>query len=218
MSSSSTVPTLEVENQSLAVLDPASFLTGIVVGNLFVNGIVAVTLYYLDVVVIDAIKSKDSTTTPKLYNHYLFDMMVGVTSGAAIRSAILSRYWLIGHVFCVVTVILSNGVIDFTYTLLSDLPHLKRQHPWLMNVMKTTRGFIVALWMTALLYCIVVLDRYNRVTAESEDIAADTRTVFAVVLPSVLVNFLFVWMYVQSRSACIRCIKLDHEEKGVVVY
>ena len=205
-----------VENQSLAVLDPASFITGIVVGNLFVNGIVAVTLYYLADVV-NAIKGKDSTTTPKLYNHYLFNMVVGVTSGAAIRSAILSRYWLVGHVFCVATVILSNVVIDFMFLVLCELPHLERQHPWLMNVMKATRGFIVALWMTALLYCIVVLDGYNGVTAESEDIAADTHTVFAVVLPPVLVHFLFVWMYVQSRSAYIRFVKLD-EEKGLVVY
>ena len=208
---SSAAATLQNGVESFVAIDAASLITGIVVGNLFVNTFVAVTLYYLADVVNATKSHKDSppssTITKTLYGHYLFLIAVGFASGAAMRSSIVCQYWLVGHVFCVATVILNNAVVDLTYAALSELSHLRRQHPWLMNAVRVTRGFIIALWMTTLLYCILVLDRYDGVTTQVEDMT-DTREVI-VFLPPVLVNSLFVWMYIKSRSVHARYIRME---------
>ena len=208
---SSVAATFQSGVESFVAIDAASLITGIVVGNLFVNAFVAVTLNYLADVVNATKSNKDSppsaTITKTRYDHYLFVIAVGFAIGAAIRSSIVCQYWLVGHIFCVATIILSNAVVDLTYAALSELSHLKRQHPWLMNAVRVTRGFIIALWMTTLLYCILVLDRYDGMTTHIEGMT-NTHEVI-VLLPPVLVNSIFVWMYIKSRFLHARYIKME---------
>ena len=201
---SSAVATLQSGLESFVAIEAASLITGIVVGNLFVNAFVAVTLYYLADVINATKSNKDSppsaTITKTLYGHYLFVIAVGFASGAAIRSSIVCQYWLVGHIYCVATVILSNAVVDLTYAA------LRRQHPWLMNAVRVTRMFIIVLWMATLLYCILVLDRYDGVTTGG---ITNTHEIIIVLIPPVLVNALFVWMYIKSRSVHARYIKME---------